>query len=109
MSFLILHLIGNSLFIFGLAVLFKPGMIFWDLVRRNYDWKDVYEDYVFEGPSWHKPIYQCTTCMSSLWGGLGYIHYCIHESIDLIQGFIHLPLYVLVLCGLNYLISKITS
>lgn len=75
------------------------------------------EDHLFEkigekitdkiGEKWSKPLINCPICMSSFWGTVGFF------AIDYFFG-VHLPLrqiipFVLCLCGLNTLLSKLTS
>lgn len=54
-------------------------------------------------PEWlHKPLFSCPACMSSIYGTIGYFVG--------VRGDVFLwPVYCICLCGLNYLLAKLTS
>lgn len=59
------------------------------------------------GKKWSKPIVHCPICMSSLWGAIGFV------SMDYFFG-VHMPWkqifpFMICLCGLNTIISKLTT
>lgn len=59
------------------------------------------------GEYWSKPLINCPICMSSVWGTIGFF------ALDWVFG-VHLPWrqfipFVFCLCGLNTIISKLTS
>jgi len=112
-----IEFILNSLFIFGIRALLKPGMLFHFLVKRWYsnDYGpspfDGTENYHFNGPEWHKMIYVCAPCMASTWGTLGYLVFLNVHSINenwyiLVGTWI---IWVISLAGLNYIISNLMN
>lgn len=59
------------------------------------------------GEYWSKPLINCPICMSSFWGTIGFF------ALDYVFG-VHLPWrqfipFIFSLCGLNTIISKLTS
>jgi hypothetical protein len=75
------------------------------------------EDMIFEkqgnfienklGKYWSKPVVSCPVCMSSIWGIIGFFSIRYFFNVDLPIRQI-LP-FVFCLCGLNTIISKLTS
>lgn len=59
------------------------------------------------GEYWSKPIINCPVCMSSFWGTIGFfsIRYFFGVDLPLRQYF---P-FLMCLCGLNLLLSKLTT
>jgi len=90
---LIPYLLINSLWIWGFHCLFSEGMslnIVGDWLEHNYsEWIT-------------KPLFGCAPCMSSVHGTIGYF-------IFVNQGFATWPIYCVCLCGLNFIIVKLTS
>lgn len=59
------------------------------------------------GEYWSKPVISCPVCMSSVYGFIGF--FVIRYFFD-----VHLPLkqlipFILCLCGMNTIISKLTN
>lgn len=59
------------------------------------------------GEYWSKPVINCTNCMSSLWGMIGFfaIRYFFNVDLPLRQ----LVPFIFCLCGLNVIINKLIS
>jgi len=96
----------TSMFIFGLSAVFKPGMILFFIVEKHYT--NVTERFI--GPVWHKPLYQCATCMASSWGTLSYWFYIYpmftpHWEVVLLNWVI----WIFSLAGLNYVVSMLIN
>jgi hypothetical protein len=75
------------------------------------------DDHLLEGPGviitayvgekWVKPLFDCPICMSSVWGVIGFFSIRYFFNVDLPMRQI-VP-FVFCLCGLNTIISKLTS
>lgn len=59
------------------------------------------------GEKWSKPVINCPICMSSLWGLIGFLSIRYFFGIDL--PWRQLIPFVFCLCGLNTIISKLTT
>jgi len=93
MNEFIAFLLLNSLWIWGVRCLFSKGMAL-DTVG---DWlEDSYSKWIT------KPLFGCAPCMSSIHGTIGYFIF-VNQGIEL------WPLYCFCLCGLNFIIVKLTS
>lgn len=94
----IVSLIPTALFIWCVHILFQEG----HLLENAGKWmEERLPDFV------NKPLWMCPICQSSFWGIIGF------HALDYFFG-VHLPykllvLYVLCLCGLNTLLSKLTT
>jgi hypothetical protein len=86
---LYLALVLNSLACLGVHILTRDGMLFGTAA-------EYIRSIVGEFSS--KPLFDCPPCMASVWGLLGWFY--------LIPNLAIVP-YLLVLCGLNALISKL--
>ena len=86
-------IIITSLYINGIFAVTSPGMIF----ERIH----IYADQL-RLPDWiKKPLFDCSVCMSSIHGlYMGFVF-----NIELIM----LPVFILAVCGLNYVIILKTS
>ena len=84
-----LVLVLNSLGCLGVHCLTREGMLFEEIAN-------IIRHYI--GDFWSKPLFDCPPCMASVWGISGWFYF----APDL-----HLIPYLLVLCGLNALISKL--
>ena len=92
---LFLVLVLNSLVCLGVHVLTRDGMLFApvaDWIRNSL--KGVFNISEF----WCKPLFDCPPCMASVWGLLGWFY--LMPSLAIVP-------YLLVLCGVNALISKL--
>lgn len=83
----------TSLYINGVYAVTNPGMIFAKI--------HLYSDQLGL-PDWvKKPLFNCSVCMSSIHGlYMGFVF-----NIELI----HFPVFILAVCGLNYIIILKTS
>lgn len=88
-----LILVFNALFIFGVKVLFEEG----NLLGKT----GVFFERVI-GTFWAKPLFLCPPCQSSVWGTIGFFLF-----VNL--PFYYWPLYCICLCGLNFILVRITS
>jgi hypothetical protein len=59
------------------------------------------------GKKWSKPIINCAVCMSSIYGVIGF--FALRYFFDIQLPLKQLIPYVLCLCGLNTLLSKLTT
>ena len=85
-------LILNCLVIFGVYAVTREGMVgekIGDFIRAKV------------GEYWAKPLADCPPCMGSFHGIYFYL-------IFVNNGWLLLPFYLVALCGLNYLVVKIT-
>jgi len=90
---MIYYLILNALFIWGWHVLFNEGMI----LGKLGEWMTE------KLPEWlHKPLFSCPACQSSIYGTIGFFMF-VREELYI------WPIYCVCLCGLNYLLAKLTS
>jgi hypothetical protein len=83
-----LVLVLNSLACLGVHCLTREGMLLEKV--GNY-----IRHYV--GDYWSKPLFDCPPCMASVWGLMGWLYFVTD---------LHLIPYLLILCGLNALTSK---
>jgi hypothetical protein len=83
-----LVLVLNSLGCLGVHCLTREGMLFEQAANfiRHY-----------VGEFWSKPLFDCPPCMASVWGLIGWLYFVTD---------LHLIPYLLILCGLNALTSK---
>ena len=101
---LILILIINSLICLGVHVVTRDGMLFAfvEEAANSFLWKIHDMFWPCKPNTWSsyllKPLFNCPPCMASVWGIAGWFYF----APDL-----HLIPYLLVLCGLNALISKL--
>jgi hypothetical protein len=79
----------NSLICLGVHVLTRDGMLFENIAN-------LVRDNISE--FWCKPLFDCPPCMASVWGLLGWFY--LTPSLAIVP-------YLLVLCGVNALISKL--
>lgn len=56
---------------------------------------------------WLKPVFDCPKCMSSIWGFIGFFAIRFFFGVDL--PIKQLVPFIFCLCGLNLLISKLTT
>ena len=103
---LIIIFLTNSLFIWGIHVSFKEGMIFGFIsewlfeTRIVVDEKGVKESQLSKFLEWiRKPLIGCPACMGFWWGMFG----ASLVSNNLAQGFV----YCVCMIGFNWLISDI--
>jgi len=86
-------LILNSFWIYGVNCLFSE-----DYILEK--WGDWMEENL---PKWiYKPTVGCASCMASFHGTAGYF-------IFVNEGFLIWPIYCVCLCGLNFVIIKLTT
>lgn len=123
MKDLILLLILNSFYIQGL---FRSAMFEWksnfmykpnrkNMVLQNIDkqynmilWWIRYYSLKYIGDKWSKPIITCPTCMASFHSTYFYFGYAYwNNTINSIETFIIYPAYILILAGLNTMITSI--
>lgn len=98
MTTFLISLIPACLLIHGIHILFQEG----HLLERPGIWITNRL-----GDKWSKPIINCPICQSSFWGAICFF------AIDYVFG-VHLPIrqlipYLMCLCGLNVIISKLTA
>lgn len=98
MSQFLISIIPVSLGIWAIHILFQED----HLLEKAGDW---IENKV--GEKWSKPLVHCPICMSSFWGIIGFFAIRFFFNVDL-------PLkqivpFVFCLCGLNTIISKLTT
>lgn len=98
MTTFLISLIPACLFIHAVHILFQEGHI----LEKQGEWITNRL-----GEKWSKPLINCSICMSSAWGAFCFV------AIDYFFG-VHLPIkqlipYMLCLCGLNTIISKLTT
>lgn len=86
---LYLVLVINSLACLGVHCLTRDGMLFEPIALsiRHYI-----------GEFWSKPLFDCPPCMASVWGIIGWFYFAPE---------LHLIPYLLVLCGINSLMTKL--
>lgn len=106
MTEFLLSLIPVSLCIWAIYIIFQEDEILGKLgskIRgpRTTEGELTYREY------WLKPIFDCPKCMSSLWGFIGFfaIRYFFNVDLPLKQ----LIPFIFCQCGLNLLISKLTT
>lgn len=91
--FLVLAL--NSLACLGIHCLTSEGMV----LNKPAEWIHNKLDGVFDFSDFIcKPLFDCMPCMASIWGIIGWFYF---------QPDIHLIPYLLILCGVNTLVSKV--
>lgn len=94
----IISLIPICLSIWCVHILFQEDMIF----EKQGEWitKKL-------GEYWSKPLINCPICQSSVWGFIGFfaIRYFFDVNLPLKQ----LIPFIFSLCGMNTIISKLTS
>ena len=89
----LLYILFTSLWIWGFRCLFSEGMAL-DIVG---DWlEDSYSEWIT------KPLFGCTACMSSVHGTISYFVF-VNTGIWL------WPVFCVCVCGLNFIIVKLTS
>jgi len=86
---LFLALALNSLVCLGVHVLTRDGMLFAPIAEYI---RSIVGEYSA------KPLFDCPPCMASVWGLLGWFY--LMPSLAIVP-------YLLVLCGVNALISKL--
>lgn len=100
----LISLIPVCLGIWGLHILFQEGHLL-DIVGDKL--RGTYEDEGTWREHWTKPIFDCPICMSSIWGIIGFfaIRYFFNVDLPIKQ----IVPFLFCLCGLNTIISKLTS
>lgn len=98
MTTFLLSILPVSLGIWAIHILFQEEMIF----EKAGEWITNKL-----GEYWSKPVVSCPVCMSSVWGLIGFFAIRYFFGIDL-------PLkqlipFIFCLCGLNTIISKLTT
>lgn len=100
----ILNLVVSSLWIWGFHCVFSPGFIGYDSVEKLFQylighakgriiWSDMHKKYIL------KPIISCPACMASVHG--------ILMAIWLQMPIQQLPVFLIALCGLNFIIIEV--
>lgn len=91
----ILYLLLTSGWIWGINCIFSKDHVF----EKAGDWMDDH------WPEWvNKPLWACAACQSSIHGTLSYFIFLYKDF-----GFWMWPVFCIVLCGLNYLLIKLTT
>jgi hypothetical protein len=98
MTTFLLSLLPVSLGIWAIHILFQEGHLF----EEQGKWITNKL-----GKKWSKPLVNCTICMSSVWGIIGFFAIRWIFGVDL--PFKQLIPFVFCLCGLNTLLSKLTT
>jgi hypothetical protein len=94
----LLSLLPVSLGIWCIHILFQEG----HLLEKQGEWiKNKL------GEKWSKPVVHCPVCMSSLWGLIGFFAIRYFFGVDL--PWRQLIPFIFCLCGLNTLLSKLTT
>lgn len=98
MTQFLISLIPVSLFIWCIHIVFQQG----HLLEKPGEWiRGKIGDY------WSKPLFDCPICQSSIWGFIGFFSIRFFFGVDLpIKQLIP---FIFCLCGLNLLISKLTT
>lgn len=86
------------LVIYGVHASTREGMIFWRLWELCFNILDRFTKH----PEWYlKPMFDCTPCMASVYGSIGYL---IVYGLD-----IGIIVWVFSLTGFNYILNKIIN
>lgn len=93
----LISLIPVCLGIWAIHILFQEGHLF----EKQGDWLEL------KLGKWSKPLVHCPICQSSFWGLIGFFSIRYFFGVDL--PFRQLIPFVLCLCGLNTIISKVVS
>jgi len=101
----ILYLLLTSGWIWGFHALFQEGHI----LESVADWwfKDLSPDnhFIDKAREWlGKPLFACAACMSSIHGTISYFIFLYKDF-----GIWLWPVFCIVLCGLNFVIIKLTT
>jgi len=91
----IFYMVLTTLWIWGINCIFSEG----HLLEKVGDWIDENMQEWF-----YKPTVGCPACMSSLHGTLAYFIFAYRDF-----GLLMWPVFCIALCGLNYLLIKLTS
>ena len=94
----LLSLLPVSLGIWCIHILFQKDMIF----EKAGNWIEKKL-----GEYWSKPVVSCPICMSSVWGLIGFFAIRYFFNVDL--PYKQIVPFVFCLCGLNTLLSKLTT
>lgn len=92
---LYLVIVLNSIICLGIHTTTREGMVFEPIANAMRCFANGIMD---ESQYLCKPLFDCMPCMASIWGVAGYFYF--EPDINII-------VYVLALCGVNALISKI--
>lgn len=98
MTTFLLSLLPVSLGIWAIHILFQKEQLF----EKQGEW---IENKL--GKKWSKPVVHCPVCMSSAWGLIGFFSIRYFFGIDL--PWRQLIPFIFCLCGLNTIISKLTT
>jgi len=98
MTTFLLSLLPVSLGIWAIHIIFQKDQIF----EKQGKW--ITEKL---GEYWSKPLINCSICMSSVWGLIGFFAIRFFFNVDL--PYKQIVPFVFCLCGLNTIISKLVS
>jgi cadmium resistance protein CadD (predicted permease) len=94
----LLSLLPVSLGIWAIFILFQKDQ----LLEKQGEWIKTKL-----GEKWSKPVVHCPVCMSSLWGLIGFFAIRYFFGVEL--PWRQLIPFIFCLCGLNTLLSKLTT
>lgn len=107
MTTFLLSLLPVSLGIWCIHIIFQEDEIFGKIGEKIRGPRTEGDEPLTKREYWLKPVFDCPKCMSSLWGLIGFfaIRYFFNVDLPLKQ----LIPFIMCQCGLNLLISKLTT
>ena len=99
---MIQHFFITILFIYGIKASTEPGMILYPLYEKFVILLSKAVD-IRGIRTITKPLFDCTPCMASFYGGASYYLYMANPTVG---GFF---IWVFAMCGCNYLINRIIN